>query len=386
MTHYRQKTKDKGFSVVGVHTASEAYPNTLYALEELRRDFCPSEINIPLLPETGGAIKLRNSRFSSALKFLTSHVGVLLRALSVRQQKCVYVPYPSTFLLLAWSFFPKRLRPRKIVADAFISIYDTAINDRKLISPGCYFAKLLKSAERRAFRTANVIIVDTPQNAEFYTEIFQLPHQLFTPIPLLTNENDYTKTALPKKGICNILFVGTLIPLHGIDVILAAASLLAYRKDIIFTIVGDGQEAHAVENAIINGASNLIWERKWMPPVQLANYIADSSICLGIFGKTSKTDRVCPYKVYAYASVGRPVITANSSWLRQATEDYGQQPFIGTPPGNPAMLVESIIYLADNAELREQMSEVANRFYAAYLSNSAAYSRLRRCLLENGAT
>ncbi|RFF52747.1 glycosyltransferase [Xanthomonas campestris] len=382
----RHKIDDKYLFVIGVHTASEAYPNTLYVLEELRSDLSPQEINIPLLPETGGALKLRNRRLTSALKFMTSHARVLWSALTLRPQRCVYIPYPSTFLLLAWSFFPKRLRPCRIVADAFISIYDTAINDRQLLSRDGYASKLLKSAERRAFSTANAIIVDTPQNAEFYAEIFHLPRQLFRPIPLSTNEKNYPKSPLSKKRICNVLFVGTLIPLHGIEVILAAARLLSYREDIVFTIVGDGQEAQAVENSIIDGVPNVIWERKWMLPQQLANYIVDSNICLGIFGSTSKADRVCPYKIYAYASVGRPVITRDSSWLKQATQDYGQPPFLGTPPGDPAMLADTIVRLADNTTLQEQMAEASNRFYADCLSNQKAYSQFRECLMESAGT
>ncbi|MFS8439788.1 glycosyltransferase [Xanthomonas campestris pv. raphani] len=385
VTH-RRKINDKDLFVIGVHTASEAYPNTLYILEKLRSDLSPQEINIPLLPETGGAIKLRNRRLSSALKFMTAHVGVLWSTLTLRPPRCVYIPYPSTFLLLAWSFFPKQLRPRRIVADAFISIYDTVINDRQLLSRDGYVSKLLKSAERRAFGTANVIVVDTQQNAKFYAETFHLPRQLFRPIPLSTNEKNYSQFPLSKKRTCNVLFVGTLIPLHGIEVILAAARLLSCREDIVFTIVGDGQEAQAVENSILEGASNLIWERKWMLPEQLASYIINSSICLGIFGSTSKADRVCPYKIYAYASVGRPVITRNSSWLKQATRDYGQPPFLGIPPGDPAMLADTIVRLADNTTLQEQMAEASNRFYADCLSNRTAYSQFRECLMESAGT
>ncbi|WOB25428.1 MULTISPECIES: glycosyltransferase [Xanthomonas] len=386
VNHHSQKADDKNLFVIGVHTSSEAYPNTLYILEKLRIDFNPHEINIPLLPETGGAINLRGRRLRSTLKFITTHVRVLWRALSLRPRRCIYVPYPSTFLLLAWSFFPKQLRPCRIIADAFISIYDTVINDRQLASRDSYISKLLKSAERRAFGTANVIIVDTPQNAEFYAKTFHLPLQLFRPIPLSTNEKDYLKAPPSKKKTLNVLFVGTLIPLHGIEVILAAAELLSYREDIVFTIVGDGQEACAVENSIINGTSNLIWQRKWMPPEKLAEYIIDSSICLGIFGSTSKADRVCPYKIYAYASVGRPVITRNSSWLKQATQDYGQPPFLGIPPGDPAILADTIVRLADNTTLQEQMAEASNRFYADCLSNQKAYSQFRECLMESAGT
>ncbi|NYI19804.1 glycosyltransferase involved in cell wall biosynthesis [Xanthomonas arboricola] len=380
----QQKITNNNFAVIGVHTASEAYPNTLYLLNNLRSDFSPHEINIPLLPEAGGAIKLQKFRLRSAIKFITTHACVLWKAFKIHPWQCVYIPYPSTFLLLAWSFFPKSLRPRKIIADAFISIYDTIVNDRQLVSRNGYFSKLLKSAERRAFGSADLIIVDTPQNARFYADTFGLPWQLFKPIPLSTNEKDYSKAPPFRKHTCNVLFVGTLIPLHGIEVILAAAKLLSHREEIVFTVVGDGQEAHAMETSI-NEISNLIWERNWMPPEKLAKYIVDSSICLGIFGSTPKADRVCPYKIYAYASVGRPVITADSSWLKQITQDYGMPPFFGVPAGDSAMLASAIIRIADNPKLQEDMAEASHRFYTASLSNRIAYSQFRECLMEQSA-
>lgn len=367
-------------TVIGVHSATDAYPNTKYTIAGLRERFEVEEINVPMLAGVGGGDRLIRWPLSGIFRALWAHACVLVRAVPRLRSERVYVPYPGVLLMLAWSMLPVMLRPRHIVMDAFISWYDTIVNDRGYLAREGVLACMLRWAERRAFRAADVVVVDTAQNADYYAELLSLPPALFVSIPLATNEVDFSPAPLRRSdGTCRVLFVGTLIPLHGIEVIIEAARMLVHRRDIRFVLVGDGQERSKIASAV-DQLENVDWQKEWKDADALAEMIREADICLGIFGTTAKAQRVCPYKIYAYASVGRPVITARTCWLESASKSFGSHPFECVPAGDSQALASAILLLAADESGRKRLADTARRFYVEILSNARALEKLSICL------
>jgi glycosyltransferase involved in cell wall biosynthesis len=374
--------------VVGVHPRSAAYPNTLFRLHELETSgkFDFAEINVALWHDDTQKRHGRARLTRSLARAIAAHVAVCVRYLFARSPAIAYVPYPSVFVLLFLSALPERLRPTRVVADAFISLYDTVVLDRQLLSPGGLTAKLLKWAERRAYETADQVIADTPQNAGFLSRLFDLPGTKVIAVPLATDELHFAPVPYqPRPGICNVLFVGTLAPLHGVATILEAAHLLAGRPDIRFTLIGDGQESEAVERWLADHPVNLDWQREWQSSLRVAEAIVQSDVCLGIFGTGDKTQRVCPYKLYLYTSVGRATITGDTAWLRDATRDAPAQPFATVPMGDAAALARTILTLADDPDRRAAIATAGRRFYDAKLANAHGRVKLESVLLRGPA-
>ena len=372
--------------VLGVHMRSEGYPNTLYRLEDLEASglFRTIEINVPMLTVVGKNRHRLIDRLAWLWRILSAHLLVLSRYLTSTYPRLVYIPYPAVFVLFLLSLLPKSRRPRRIVADAFISIYDTVVFDRKLLHPATLFARILKFIERRAYAQADTVVVDTPQNASFLSQLFHLEQLKFLEIPLSSNEKHFRYVPYsPQHAVCRVLFVGTLIPLHGIAVIMAAAQLLAERADILIKVIGNGQEGSFIESYLASGSVRVEWIKDWQTSEQLADEIAESDICLGIFGGGEKTQRVCPLKIYAYACMGRAIVTGDTRWENEATERLAYKPFSTVPVNNAPALAEKISWLADNPILRAEMAEKARRFYTEHLSNEAAMEKFCVCLREN---
>ncbi|WP_286586310.1 glycosyltransferase [Ectopseudomonas guguanensis] len=264
--------------------------------------------------------------------------------------------------------------------DGFISLYDTVVNDRKLWSPNSLLSRLLYKLERHAFIKADIVLVDTSQNANFYSKLFNLSPAHFLALPLATNEVDYVPTPYSPSGeCCRVLFIGTLVPLHGIRTIIEAARRLASRQDIQFQIIGDGADAPLLQ-AEIADLVNVTWQQRWYSAEELSREIKASDICLGIFGDTDKTQRVCPYKIYSYSSIGRAIITGNTDWLQSAVGSALCPPFLGVPVNNPSALADAIAFLADSPQERIRLAESARSFYAKHLSNAASMQLLERLL------
>jgi glycosyltransferase involved in cell wall biosynthesis len=278
---------------------------------------------------------------------------------------------------------PRRHHAKHIVADIFISIYDTVVNDRRLLRPNNPLARFLRLVEKRACTFADINIVDTEENAAWLYRELGLPDGKARPVTLSTDELHFRPSPYaPNEGVVRVLFVGTLVSLHGIDVIAEAATLLSKHSNIVFRLIGDGQEACHLEKAIRDsGAKNIAWVRAWESSEQIAQEIERADICLGIFGKTAKAQRVCPLKVYAYSAIGRPIITGQTEWLRRAVSALEHAPFAAVPVGNASALANKIIELANNPTLRLQLADDSRRFYETNLANQIANSQLMKCLI-----
>jgi glycosyltransferase involved in cell wall biosynthesis len=364
--------------VLGVHLKSEGYPNTLYRLRDLEASglFRLSEINVPMWNESTQSRHGFSRLTRNSWRAIIAHIMVMIRYLAARHPERVYVPYPSVFVLFLLSWLPAWCRPRYIVADVFISLYDTIVLDRHLIRKQGLPARILKWVESRAYACADKLVVDTPQNARHLCSLFKLPEAKFVAVPLSTDEVHFKYTPYrPTPGICRVLFVGTMVPLHGIETILDAARLLSGRSDIHFKLIGDGQDAPIVEAWLRTHTPHLDWERAWQPSHRIAEEIRSADICLGIFGAGEKAQRVCPFKIYAYASMGRAVITGETLWLREAAQ-LPYEAFASVPVIDAAALAAKIIQLADAPMLRAKLAANSRQFYESNLSNQAALTQL----------
>lgn len=369
--------------VLGVYRASEGYPNVLYRLEVLRESerFSIREINVPFWREglmATGVLK----GFFILINAVWAHVSLLARYLKEATPKVLYVPYPAISVLPLLSLLPTGCWPRHIVVDAYISIYDTVVNDRRLLGKGNPLARFIWRVERWAYNLADVVVADTSENAAYLCKEFDLHPSKVRVVVLSTNERHFRPARyLPNQGIFRVLFIGTFVPLHGVRTIIDAAILLKDCKEITFHLIGDGQAAGEVQVAIRNNdIRNIVWTRDWQSPESIAEEIWKADICLGIFGDTVKAQRVCPLKIYAYAAVGRPVITGHTEWLCKATTGLEYAPFATVPISNAEALANKILSLMADWPARAVFAKNSRRFYEAALSNQVANAKFIECL------
>lgn len=219
-----KKTRTK-LLILGVYLSSEGYPNVKYRLESLKNSgrFTVFEINYPIWNSENLGKPKRYKLAHSLFRGIFSHLTVFIRYLSSPTKSPVYIPYPATFVSVYLYLLPRQLRPKHIFIDAFISLYDTVVINRKILKKEHWIAQALKAIERQAFKSATLVITDTELNSHYYSNLFQLPLNKFVTIPLATDEEHFTPLPYkPYKNECRVLFVGTLVPLHGIDAILTA--------------------------------------------------------------------------------------------------------------------------------------------------------------------
>jgi glycosyltransferase involved in cell wall biosynthesis len=378
--------------VLGVHLASEAYPSVAHRVRVLREspELRTREINHPLAEPLSrgrrGSGVGRPLRVAAAgLRLLVSHLRVVLDFLRAGGADAVYVPYPSIGVLCLLSLLPTRRRPRAVACDAFISLYDTIVRDRKLIRAGSPLAGLLRRLEARAYRFADTVIVDTPFNAECMARDFGIARERFAAIPLPIDEHAYApRPYRPRGGVCTVLFVGTFVPLQGVEVVARAATLLSDDASVRFRIIGDGQTADRVAEVLAASPSRRCeWDRAWKSADELAEAIGDADICLGIFGEGDKAQRVWPLKNYAAMAVGRPLVTGDTRCARAIAAESREPPFVTVPVGDPFALADAVRALARDARRREAYARRARACYQERLSSAISMRRFRAVVLAS---
>jgi glycosyltransferase involved in cell wall biosynthesis len=371
--------------IAGAYRKSEAYPNVLYRIRSLMAHphALVKEINCSLLATNHQNKNGAQTSKNPVLLFIC-HIAVYVKIILHCDAKRLYVPYPSIFLQFAISLLPKILRPDFIILDAFISLYDTIVLDRDLVRKESWLAKLLFSVERRAFNTADHVIVDTEINRCYYSKLYALPLKKFVPIPLATDETIFKPTPYiaKKDNTCRVLFIGTLIPLHGIRTIIAAIDTLKEHQNISFHIIGNGQDDTYLSEYASKNPVNFTWTIDWCSSEILYSEIAKSDICLGIFGSTLKTQRVCPYKIYHYARVGRAIITAKTEWTNSINTDEIEMPFILVDANDSDQLADQILQLACAPEMRLCLANKSREFYLHQLSIEKSTEKLVKLFEE----
>lgn len=366
--------------VAGVAMGGDGYPNAANTIGLLKQDLCgevrdqahwlPPEVRLWHLAK--GSLMMR-AKLALRLGFggLSQAARLLLDR---RAGDVVYLPYPAP-LTLGWlSLMPARWRPR-CIADAYISIWDTMFRDRGGGDVDGIVSRVVRWLEARSLRAATVVLVDTEANKQQMIEDFALPARSVRSIPLAINERLFASSRrdpAPAGKPARVLFVGTLVPLHGIDVVLAVAAELL-EAGIEFRLIGDGQQSALVETFVRKGdIAGFTWVRDWMPLAGIACEIDQSDVCLGVFGGDGKAARVLPFKLYYAMAAGKAIVTQAAHALPH-----------GVPP-LPAVLVAGedrdrvvrhavteIKALLDDRVARAALGESAARYFAEHLSGHA---------------
>jgi glycosyltransferase involved in cell wall biosynthesis len=256
----------------------------------------------------------------------------------------VLVTHPAQYIApLAW--WLTRKRKQKIFLDACVSLFDTIVTDRKLVSRFHPYAWWLYFIDWLACHLSHKVLVDTKANKKYFEQTFRLTDSQVEVVYLDALKDLFypsrNQKQRPKGDPLSVFFYGNYIPLQGVDIIIHAAALLEKKNlPIHFTLVGGGQNYKSIQQLKEKLESKNIIFVPFLPLPKLADEMRQADLCLGIFGTTDKAARVIPHKVYDAVACGIPVITADTPAIHE--RQWPEGCVILCPPGNPKALAEAI--------------------------------------------
>jgi glycosyltransferase involved in cell wall biosynthesis len=261
----------------------------------------------------------------------------------------IIVAFPGhSVVWLAYLLFGK-----DIIFDAFVSLYDSNVWDRKLYKP----------FSPRGFRDwfldwyscmfAEKILLDTNRHIDYFSKNFKIDKDKFIRV-FVGSDNSifYPKDSERKDKNFVVHFHGSFIPLQGVEYIIESAKILEKEKDIQFNIIGTNIKKKYLGKKFdnINFIENISYEK-------LSEYMNGADLCLGIFGNTEKADNVIPNKVYEAIAIRKPVITASTLAIKELFEDNESIILCNRADGRD--LAQKIIKIKKDDFLREKISNNA---------------------------
>ena len=255
-------------------------------------------------------------------------------------------------------------RGRPVVFNPLVSLADTLVSDRGRFRAGGLPARALTAIDRRAFRGADLVVADTAAHAE---QLERSTGAGRIEVCLVGAEERVFRPGWNPGERFTGLFVGKLIPLHGLETILVAARLV---PELRVRIVGSGQLDRLLDQRPDN-----VEHVPWVEYEQLPGELHRASCALGIFGTSDKTARVIPNKAFQALACGTPLVTADTPAARELLRD-GESALL-VPPGEPEALAAALRRLAAGSELPDRLSAGGLAAYRANASEEVLGARWR---------
>jgi glycosyltransferase involved in cell wall biosynthesis len=278
----------------------------------------------------------------------------------------VIVGYPGHLDLLAAR---RAARGAPVVFNPLVSLADTLVEDRGRFRRGSLAERALRTIDRRGLRSADIVVADTDAHAEFLADLAGLPLDRFEVCFVGSEERVFQPRWQPEEPF-TALFVGKLIPLHGLETILEAARL---TPELRLRIVGSGQ----LDALLAGRPANVDWV-PWVEYERLPEELHRASCALGIFGTSAKAQRVIPNKAFQALACGTPLVTADTPAARELLAD-GESALL-VPPGDPEALAAALRRLADDPEPARQLGARGHAVYRERASEEVLGRRWREIL------
>ncbi len=334
-------------------TYEKNYPRNKIFIEGLKKnDVKVIEINVPIKKRKKYSKNFIIENLSLIIDYFSAYLKLIIKSVKIKNYDLILVGFPSfpdVFLAKIISFFSRK----KLVINPLVSIYNTLIEDRKVIKENSITAKIVFYLEKFGLKLSNKIILDTESHINYFTNKFGLNKNKFIKVFVGADETIFYPKKPKENKKFKVGFYGTFIPLHGIKYIIKAVKILE-KENIEFEIIGKGQLYVEISNlAKQNNISNI----KFFKPVKLEELpgkIARFDVCLGIFGKTEKASNVIPNKVFQCIAMKKPVITRESKAVKEVFS-HKENIFFCRMNGEKS-LANTIIELKKNKVLRERIA------------------------------
>lgn len=274
----------------------------------------------------------------------------------------IYVAYPAPSVALWARLFGKG----PVVVDAFYSMYDAVIHDRKEIGPFHPRAWKLGVLDWLSVWVADLSIFDTREHERYMKSWWGLSKVKTGVVPIGVDDEKMCPLPRVREGHepFRVLFFGSYIPLHGVSRIVEAARILKDNARVVFRFVGVGQDFKPTMALIEKEKlSNIEVIDKKVPHDEVVRHIGESDIVLGIFGDTPKAQRVVPNKVFEALACRKPVITMDTPGIRELFNEN----HLCLVEGGGASIAEAIV------DLIQHPDKMAALCSAGYEANQAYF-------------
>lgn len=285
-----------------------------------------------------------------------------------------------------------RFSRRPLVLDAYLSVYNSIVNERKLAAPGSAKARLVYALERTACRLADRVLLDTQAHIDYFCELYSLEEARFAWVPIGADDRFFRPArgpasqagpasenrSSPSRETLRAVYHGKYIPTAGVEHILRAAALLGGDPAFAFEFVGEGEgKAEAQALAADLSLTNVSF-LGWMEREKLVHHLHGADVCLGNFGDTPQAQRAVSNKVYEGLALGLPVLAGDTAGNREVVR-HGETAYL-CAVADPEAIAAGLRELKAEPGLRARLSAAGLAHYRERFTPAAVGRRVREVL------
>jgi len=183
-----------------------------------------------------------------------------------------------------------------------------------------------------------------------------------------------------------VSYVGTMGIAHGLDTLIeAAARLQKTSPEVLFLLIGEGADKQRLKNiADVRGLGNILFLDQQIRS-NIPAFISASDASLVLLKKTELFKTVIPTKMLEFMSCARPLILGVDGQARDIMEHARAGIFV--EPENADQLVNAIVSLKRNRELREELGKNGRRYILQNFSRektASTYIEILQTMLNHG--
>lgn len=234
--------------------------------------------------------------------------------------------------------------------------YMNSLPARIFLSKGEWFIK-----EKEWLAKADSIICVAEEMKQRIESLFKKPLKiLIVPnVPDITELNsspaDYYDIKNRFSGSFNVLYVGGIDAVRGIDILIRAAKEAAQTIQVLkIIIVGDGKILPDMKRLAVSlQLDNIIFFEGWRPQDEIGSYIMVSDVCVIPHRKSPQTDNSSPNKLFQYMYFKKPVISSDCNSIEKLI--LAEKCGVIYPSNSPEELSKKLNYFFEHPESGVEM-------------------------------
>lgn len=266
---------------------------------------------------------------------------------------------------------------RPVVYDEFINPVEWFVEEHGKLRAGSLGAKALRAAFRGMMRRCAVVLADTDSHADHAAALMGLERERWAVVPVGTDEETFRPTSRVPATPFRVLYYGSMLPLHGLDVLLEAAVGLADRDDIVVDVVGGGDaDREKVDAAVARGAR--VTYRSWVRYEELPALFASCGLAIGgPLGGTVQSRFVITGKTYQFLASGVPTLVGANLESGAFTDRVDA---LVVPQADPGAVAAAARWAADHPDELAAIGRAGRALYERRWSRPRIADALRVAL------
>jgi len=254
-----------------------------------------------------------------------------------------------------------------------------------------FFFRLLKSLEKRLYRSSAMIIAVTHASADKIraSESHKPVHvihngvdpDVFKPDNTADHVSLYEESPPDGSQKFRVGYVGSIGVIHDFEPVVRAAALCKDDPDIEFVIIGDGSQAHQLEELIeLYQPGNIRW-LGLKPYQEIPAYINSFDVGLNPIRDIKVFESIINVKFFEYLSCEVPVINLGRGTIKEIGDRSRSS--VTLEPGDFEGLAATIRRLKEQPDEREQLRKNSRDFILQAFDRKQLSSELSELILAH---